>query len=94
MLVLLNIARSRLALFYDENRELFDSVRKERNICGLLYPPIKFLDMAIWQIGWDKKEEIKRLQRENKDKRKNHLSFKRQKSIIGNRNCCDGRKKK
>ncbi len=59
MLVLLNIAQSRLALFYEESRELFDSVRKERNVCSLLYPPMKFLDMAIWKIGWDKNEEIK-----------------------------------
>lgn len=41
----------KLAKFYEDNREQFESVRKEMKVNDLTYPQMKILDMGFWQIG-------------------------------------------
>lgn len=41
----------RLATFYEDNKAEFEKVRKAYKVGNLLYPQMKFLDMALWQMG-------------------------------------------
>ena len=41
----------KLALFYKNNYELFEKKRSDIKIGDLIYPQMKFLDMAFWSMG-------------------------------------------
>lgn len=40
--------------FYEENADRFEQIRKEMKVEGLPYPQMKMIDMAFWQIGYDR----------------------------------------
>ena len=37
--------------FYEENKELFDTVKSEISAGGIEYPPMKIIDLVLWRIG-------------------------------------------
>jgi hypothetical protein len=39
--------------FYNYNRDYFESLRSELLIEGIQYPPMKLIDMCLWQLGFD-----------------------------------------
>jgi hypothetical protein len=39
--------------YYNKYRDEFDRLRHEISNDGLLYPPMKLMDMCLWQIGYD-----------------------------------------
>lgn len=39
--------------FYNDNKDAFESLRKQFETEGVLYPPMKLIDMCFWQIGFD-----------------------------------------
>ncbi len=43
-----------LVEFYEKSREKLEAVKKDMKVYDLPYPQMKLLDMAFWQIGFDK----------------------------------------
>lgn len=43
----------KLAEFYVDNTDRFETVRKKVKVKGLPYPQMKMLDMGFWQIGYE-----------------------------------------
>lgn len=41
----------KLAQFYEDNKQDFETEREKYKVENLAYPQMKFLDMALWQIG-------------------------------------------
>jgi hypothetical protein len=39
--------------YYEQHREEFEKIRQEITVERLHYPPMKLMDMGLWQIGFD-----------------------------------------
>lgn len=39
--------------YYEEHKEPLEKIRREMRLDGGLYPPMKLMDMCLWQIGFD-----------------------------------------
>ena len=48
---------AQLYLFYNDNKEAFENLRKQLESNGTSYPPMKLMDMCFWQIGIDLEKE-------------------------------------
>lgn len=47
--------------YYEKYREQFEALQREFAANGLYYPPMKLLDMCLWQLGFDEsppKQEV------------------------------------
>lgn len=42
-----------VAKYYLKNKELFEIVRAELSLCGTEYPPMKLMDMCMWQVAYE-----------------------------------------
>jgi len=42
-----------LWLYYEHHQEAFEKLRHKIPLEGFLYPPMKLMDMCLWQIGYD-----------------------------------------
>lgn len=50
-----NIASMKdVAGYYVKHKELFELIRDELNLCGTDYPPMKLMDMCMWQLAYEK----------------------------------------
>lgn len=56
-----------LARFYINHKDEFEACRTKINIKGPEYPPMKILDMAFWQIGFEQNQESKKQMRDTND---------------------------
>jgi hypothetical protein len=45
--------------YYEEYRDLFEKLRHEISMDGFFYPPMKLMDMCLWQIGFDEDPKSK-----------------------------------
>lgn len=45
-----------IAKYYIENRDRFETIRCEMSKCGTEYPPMKLMDMCMWQAGYSEDE--------------------------------------
>ena len=43
--------------FYNDNKERLENLRKQFETEGILYPPMKLIDMCFWQICIDLEKE-------------------------------------
>ena len=50
----------RLVDFYEKNRKSFEVAKINMNVYGLPYPQMKLLDMALWEIGFEKDNNEKK----------------------------------
>lgn len=55
-----NESLKRVAEYYIRYKEDFEKVRAEISRCGIEYPPMKLMDMCMWQIEYEREQEEKR----------------------------------
>jgi hypothetical protein len=57
------ISLTQLWGYYISNKDKFEAKRSELDLGGLLYPPMKLLDMCLWQIGYDEDVKMKKMKK-------------------------------
>lgn len=45
-----------VAIYYISNKNAFEELRHDMNKCGTEYPPMKLMDMCLWQAGFNEEE--------------------------------------
>ncbi len=52
----------RLVDFYEKNREKLEATKNNMKVYDLPYPQMKLLDMAFWQIGFEKNKQNRKIE--------------------------------
>lgn len=55
-------SRQSLADFYEKNREKLEAAKNNMKVYDLPYPQMKLLDMAFWQIGFEKNKQNRKIE--------------------------------
>lgn len=48
-----------IAKYYIDNKTEFEAIRHQMSECGTEYPPMKLMDMCMWQAGFSEEDEEK-----------------------------------